>query len=97
MSYVLRPSTRSNGLPIVVHDLVQVLVEERDRPAAEAERPSSSSPGPPGACTTPSSVMKVVTISLRIDVVRSPRRPARTGPLRGVTPRQGGTHRWATA
>src|SRR2546428_12649532 len=64
----------------LTHDLSHLLVPIVHRPPPCAKPPLSSSPGPPGACMTPSRVKKVLTISFLISRVLSIESPARAKP-----------------
>src|SRR5437899_2611562 len=67
MSYVFLPRSRSNGCPIC-----SVMTFPRKSSKYPTDHPPylkpplSSSPGPPGACITPSSVMNDNTMSFRM-------------------------------
>src|SRR5438132_2304484 len=58
-----------------------------------AKPPPLSSPGPPGACMTPSRVRKVLTISFLISVVLSIGSRLESSPRQEETPQRRETHR----
>src|SRR5262245_17079592 len=67
MSYVLRPSTIANGVPVASAMYSSITSSQKLTDHPPSAKPfSASSSGPPGACMTPSRLRNVLTISSRI-------------------------------